>query len=151
MQNEKNSNYFVPEVEISYKPNPNPVEITNYEITHSVLRHIWQEELITIQEQIYALFLNQNNQLLGYRLISTGTISSCQLDIRLLVSIALKTLATGVIIAHNHPSGNKSFSAADIRLTESVKKALDLFDIRLLDHFLLTEKNYVSFSKLGYL
>jgi DNA repair protein RadC len=62
------------------------------------------------------------------------------------MSTALKTLATSIIICHNHPSGNLTASTADINLTKKVKEAAKFFDITLIDHIILTKESYSSFS-----
>jgi DNA repair protein RadC len=65
--------------------------------------------------------------------------------------MAVKSLSKGVIIAHNHPSGNIQPSEADKKITEQMKEALQLFNIKLLDSLILTENNYLSFANMGIL
>jgi len=65
--------------------------------------------------------------------------------------MAVKSLSKGVIIAHNHPSGNTQPSDADKRITEQMKQALKLFNIELLDSLILTENSYLSFANMGIL
>lgn len=101
---------------------------------------------IEVQEHFVALFLNQSNRIIGYYHHSMGTINSTQVDIELVASVALKTLAKAVIISHNHPSGNLKPSEADRVLTRRLREALKLFDIALLDHIITTREGHYSFA-----
>ena len=84
--------------------------------------------------------------------MSTGGITGTVVDIRLLLSVALKTAATGIIIAHNHPSGNLKPSEADKELTNKIKKASEYMDIKLLDHLIIVpEGKYLCFTEDGLL
>lgn len=104
---------------------------------------------IEVQEHFIALYLNQANKIIGYYHHSTGTINSTPVDIEIVASVALKTLAKGVIISHNHPSGNLTPSEADKILTKRMKEALRLFDIALLDHIIVTGEGHFSFADTG--
>jgi DNA repair protein RadC len=73
------------------------------------------------------------------------------MDIQMISGMAVKSLSKGVIIAHNHPSGNIQPSEADKKITEQMKQALQLFNIKLLDSLILTENNYLSFANMGIL
>ena len=68
------------------------------------------------------------------------------LDIKLLLSVALKSLASGIALIHNHPSGNLKPSKADIQITKKVKKACNYVDIVLLDHLIISKNEYYSFT-----
>lgn len=144
MRNRK-SEYPVPEVKISYTPTKHPVTIKCSDTAHKLFRQIWDKSLLSIQEQFYVLFLNQANNVLCYRLLGTGSTKSCIVDYKLLVALACKTLAQNVIIAHNHPSGNLKPSKADKQLTWRIIEILHMFDIKLLDHIILTSNGYYSF------
>ena len=71
------------------------------------------------------------------------------MDISIICKFAIDTLATGIIIAHNHPSGQKTPSSEDIRLTKNIKEALKIFNIRFIDHIILTSDGYYSFQDEG--
>ena len=120
--------------------------ITSSKDGHLVLRKIWDEELITIQEQVYILFLNSNNQLIYYRCLHTGSTSQTLFNIKLAMPCALGCLAEKVIIAHNHPSGKLQPSQGDIDITKQFKEACGLMDIRLIDHLILSAIDYYSFK-----
>ena len=93
-----------------------------------------------------AFFFNRKGRTIGYRLICIGNMTSTHADIRLIVSLALHSLAAGVIIAHNHPSGDLEPSDADLAITKKLGKALKLIDVRLLDHLIIGECTYYSMA-----
>ena len=95
------------------------------------------------------IFLNKKHQIIGYRLLNIRNRKACPVDLRLLVGMALHSMAFFVILAHNHPSGNLAPSNEDIDVTRKIEKALYLIDVKLFDHLILSEKNYVSMYKEG--
>jgi len=102
---------------------------------------------IEIMESFYILMLNNSNNTLGYVKLSSGGITGTLVDIRLLAKFALDSLACAVILAHNHPSGTLMPSQADKNLTQKIKKGLELLDIKVLDHIILTPGDeYFSFA-----
>jgi DNA repair protein RadC len=88
------------------------------------VRPRWNEELINLQEQSMALYFNNASQLISYRLISTGNIRGTIIDVQLVVSLALHTMASKVILVHNHPSGKLEASEKDVKITKQIKSAL---------------------------
>ena len=95
--------------------------------------------------------LNNSNETTGYFKISQGGITGTVVDIRIIAKYAIENLATGVILAHNHPSGKLMPSEADKQITRKVKDALKMFDIQVMDHLILTEQSYYSFADEGIL
>ncbi len=88
----------------------------------------------------------------GFYEVSNGGITGTLVDVRILFAVLLKSLTTAVILLHNHPSGTLKPSEADKRLTKKIKKAGELFDIKVLDHLILTpEGDYYSFADNGIL
>jgi DNA repair protein RadC len=83
---------------------------------------------------------------IGSYQLSKGGITGTIADVRLILSVALKTLASGLILAHNHPSGNLKPSEADVSLTNKIKEAAKLMDIQVLDHIILSDCGYFSFA-----
>jgi DNA repair protein RadC len=108
------------------------------------VRPRWNKELINLQEQSMALYFNNASQLISYRLISTGNIRGTIIDVQLVVCLALHTMASKVILVHNHPSGKLEASKQDIKITKQVKAALEFIDVLLLDHLIITEDCYLS-------
>jgi DNA repair protein RadC len=104
------------------------------------------ENRMEYQEVFAAIYIDTGNNILCHQIIGIGSISGAMADIRIIMSTALKTLATSIIICHNHPSGNLIASTADINLTKKVKEAANFFDIKLIDHIILTKEPYYSFA-----
>ena len=92
---------------------------------------------------------NNANQAIGIYELSKGGINSSIIDLRLLLSVTLKCLATSIAIIHNHPSGNLKPSKADISITDKLKKACEVLDIKLLDHIIISKNDYYSFADNG--
>jgi len=100
-------------------------------------------------EEFWILFLNRANKVQGRMKISQGGVSGTVTDVRIVMKKAIESLASGLVICHNHPSGNNSPSDADIRITQKIKEAGALMDIQLLDHLIICGKNYYSFADNG--
>ncbi len=100
-------------------------------------------------EEFWALFVNQSNTIIKTECISKGGISLTVVDMRLILKPAIESLASGVFLAHNHPSGNLTPSTADIAITKKAKEALKLLDITLFDHLIIADGNYYSFADEG--
>ena len=98
------------------------------------------------------MLLNNANRVKGIFEVSTGGITGTLVDLRILFAVVLKSLSCSVILSHNHPSGTLKPSEADKRLTEKIKKAGELLDIKILDHLILTpDGDYFSFADEGML
>ena len=106
---------------------------------------------IDIFESFFILCLNRNNQTIAYAKISQGGVAGTVVDIKLIAKYAIDCLASGVILAHNHPSGNLKPSNEDLAITKKVKEGLKILDIQVLDHLILTSQGYLSFGDEGIL
>lgn len=100
-------------------------------------------------EIFYALYLNQRNQIVGEKLISSGGTTATITDPKIIFREALNLMATGLIISHNHPSGNDQPSTTDLQMTIKLQQAAQLLDIRLLDHIIIAGNRYYSFAEQG--
>ncbi len=100
-------------------------------------------------EEFWILFLNRANRVTGRMKISQGGVSGTVTDVRIVMKKAIETLASGLVICHNHPSGNTSPSDSDIRITQKIKEAGALMDIQLLDHLIVAGTDYYSFADNG--
>jgi DNA repair protein RadC len=114
-----------------------------------ILRKFWNKNSIIIRESAYAMFLNRANEVIAIYEVGKGGITGVVMDPELIASVAVKSFARGVIIAHNHPSGNLIPSPQDIEVTNKIKQGLKFLDIQLLDHFIITENSYYSFADEG--
>ncbi len=103
------------------------------------------------KEEFWAVYLNQSNRIIRKERLSVGGIAGTYVDIRLIMKEAILCNATGIIISHNHPSGNENPSPEDNRITEQIKKAADSLNIRLTDHIIITSNTYYSYVENGML
>lgn len=102
-------------------------------------------------EECWALYLTNSNRVIERQRVSQGGVQATIVDARLVVKRALELLATQIVLVHNHPSGTAEPSDADISLTRKIREAAALFDIRLLDHLILTDSSSFSFHSGGLL
>jgi DNA repair protein RadC len=102
-------------------------------------------------EEFWILFLNRSNKVINRMKLSQGGISGTVTDVRLAMKKAIEYLASGIIVCHNHPSGNLNPSESDSKITQKIKEAGNLLDIQLLDHLIISEKEYYSFADNGLL
>jgi DNA repair protein RadC len=102
-------------------------------------------------EEFWILFLNRANKVINRMKLSQGGISGTVTDVRIVMKKAIEYLASGIIVCHNHPSGNLSPSDSDTRITQKIKEAGNIMDIQLLDHLVISEKDYYSFADNGLL
>jgi len=100
-------------------------------------------------EYVWAIFLDRKNKILHKELIGAGGIAESAFDSNRLLRTALEMYATGVILCHNHPSGSIIPSQEDIRITQKIKEAAKLLNIRVLDHLIVGENGYYSFADEG--
>lgn len=133
--------YLSAETEVEYTGDP----VTSPEQAAELFRGYYGKTIQTV-EKIYALYLSHWKKPLAISQISVGCISAAVCDIRVIAKIAIDTLASSVILCHNHPSGNPEESAADIKLSDNVNKTLKLFGCELVDHIILTESSYTSLN-----
>ena len=102
-------------------------------------------------EEFWIIFLNNANKIQLKTQMSKGGITGTLVDTRLIFKQALELAATGLILCHNHPSGTLKPSTSDINLTNKIKKGGEVLDIKVLDHLIITEKEYYSFADDGVL
>lgn len=100
-------------------------------------------------EAFCVIYLNQSSRVIRYEMISNGGLTATVADIRIILKNALLHNANRIVVAHNHPSGNKQPSAADKELTNKLKDAADLMDIKLMDHLIITGTAYYSMADEG--
>ena len=102
-------------------------------------------------EMFCVMYLNQSCRLLRHEFISSGGMSATIVDVRMILKNCLLYNASQMIIAHNHPSGNKTPSVADKLLTTKLKDAAELMDIKLIDHLIIAGSDYLSMADEGYI
>lgn len=97
-------------------------------------------------EEFWIVYLNNSNKVIHMAQLSKGGITGTLVDVRLVMKQALELGAVGLILAHNHPSGGLRPSNADKQLTQKLKNAALALDIKILDHLIITQKDYFSFA-----
>ncbi len=102
-------------------------------------------------EEFWLITLNRKNVIIREYKISEGGVAATYIDIKRILKIALSDLASGIILCHNHPSGNLQPSQEDIKLTEKIVQASNTVDLKVLDHLIISNKGYYSFSDEGML
>ena len=100
-------------------------------------------------EEFWIIYLNNSNKIISKSQLSKGGITGTLVDVRIVFKTALEMGATGLILCHNHPSGTLIPSDADKHITRKLKLAGDSLEIKVLDHLIVTEKNYFSFADEG--
>lgn len=119
------------------------VKITSSSVAYGLL----QKHLSDLpHEEFWVLLLDRANQVTKEECISKGGISGTVVDARIICKSAIENNASGVILAHNHPSGQTTPSDQDLAITKKLKEALKLFDVVLLDHLIIGDQNYLSFA-----
>lgn len=146
---------YVPEIEISvkFKGKPNALKRTlkSSRQIHALSLEIFNADQIEWVEEFVMLSLNRQYEVIGFYKVSKGGMCSTVVDVRVIATVALQSLAQKVIVIHNHPSGSTKPSEADKHCTRRIKEALELLDIELTDHLITTPESYYSFSDEGLL
>ena len=124
------------------------VKITKSKESYEFIKNFYGDD-IEIFESVFALFLNNANNTIGYAKISQGGITGTVVDVRIIAKYAVESMATSVIIAHNHPSGKTIPSEFDNNITKSLKEGLKILGIHLIDHLIITKNSYYSYQDEG--
>ena len=147
------NNSNLAEIKITYRNKQKFSEmkkICNSMNAFDLLSSIWSDQ-IDYKEEFLVLCLNRSNKALGYSIISSGGISGTVADPKIIFQVALKSNASNIILAHNHPSGNPQPSESDMKLTKKIRQAGEMLDLPVLDHIILTSESYFSFADEGFL
>lgn len=145
---------MVAEVELIYKSKvkaaDRPVMKSSADIA-KLLRNFYDENTIELQEQFFVMYMNRSCRVLGVYKASIGGIAATTVDPKLIFAMALKLAASYLILSHCHPSGNLTPSNADRILTEKIRQAALLLEMKVLDHVILTSDEHYSFADEGLL
>ena len=147
--------YQVAEISVAYSRKNKGQQTPTIESSNDafqVLKEFFSKKTLHLQEQFVVIYLNQSNLVIGAYRSSIGGITGTVADIRLILGVALKVAATGIILSHNHPSGNLVPSSSDKQLTEKITEACKWMDLKLLDHIIIgSEASYTSFADEGWI
>ncbi len=122
------------------------IKITSSALAYSILKSKLSD---LPHEEFWVLYMTRSNNIIKTECISRGGISGTVVDVRLILKPAIEYLASSIILAHNHPSGNLKPSQEDIRLTKKINDASKLLDISLQDHLIIGDQAYYSFADEG--
>ncbi len=128
-------------------PEEKPKIATSGDVVEMLMPHLQDIN----HEQFWIVLLNRANRVIGKHRISQGGVAGTVADPKIIFKIAVQELASGMILAHNHPSGNLTASQADIELTKKLKEAGRLLEIQVLDHVIIAGQKYFSFADEGML
>lgn len=143
-------NNVVKEYSLKYKPTKRTAtQIANSRDAYNELLQVFDPDTMPLFESFYVVYLNQNNKVKGYMKIGEGGITNVVVDIKKIMMAAIGSLATCMIISHNHPSGNPHPSQDDRKLTKKIQQACSLMDISLIDHIIIGDGVYYSFRDNG--
>ena len=143
--------HFLYEYKLTKTTNKVSIDSNNIKTSSDAFNLLYQiyekEGNLGIYESFYIVFLNRANKPVGYACIGKGGITSTLVDIKIICKYAIESLCTSVILAHNHPAGSLKPSESDINLTKNIKKSLEVFDISILDHIILSDEcSYYSLA-----
>ncbi len=142
----------VAEIKVSYTTNrADKIKLTNCRDTFDFIITNWNLDIIEFQEECKIILVNRANFVLGIYELSKGGISGTVVDIRIILSVALKCNASGIILVHNHPSENMKPSETDEKITRKLNDACTLLDLVLIDHFIISRNSFFSFKQDGFL
>ena len=143
----------VSEVKLTYQPKVKASErakITCSQDAHQILLPFYEEEM-SYRESFKIILLARNNKALGVREVSTGGTSACIVDTKQIFQAAILANASGLILSHNHPSGERKPSSQDIQVTKKVKSIAEMLHMQVLDHLIMFEDGYTSMADEGYM
>lgn len=143
----------IPEITLKYKTGDiKKVKISSASDGADYLKLMYDQDTIEISESAIVVYFNQALNSIGWFRVSQGGMTGTVIDVRLVLATALKCGAAGIMMSHNHPSGNTEPSESDKNLTQKLKEAGKIMDIRLIDHIILTANgSYFSFADEGLL
>jgi DNA repair protein RadC len=140
----------MPEITLKYKTgNYKKTKISTSLDAFQVLLQLYDDDTVDYKETAYALFLNKANNTIGWMKISEGGTSATIIDQKIIFATALKCNASGIILSHNHPSGQLIASDEDRKMTDRIVSIGFILGIEVLDHVIVCRSGYYSMSDEG--
>jgi len=142
----------VREIELKYKSNESLNRDSAYIDSAQKVWEFLKEKIgDSLKEHFVVILLNNKNKIIGWEIVSVGTICESIVHPRETFRLAIHQSASSIIIAHNHPTGEKSPSQEDIKTTQRLSDAGKILGIPVIDHIIITVNGYTSLKELGYL
>lgn len=142
------------EINISYRPTLQSRKIRPIQTSadaYNLLKGLYDQDLICAREEFIVVYLNGAGRVIGHFKAFTGGVSQVTCDLKIILGVGLKTLASSLILSHNHPSGTLRPSKSDLTMTKKINEACKIMGINLFDHLLISEAGYFSFADEGIL
>lgn len=145
--------YKVCEVSISYRTKIKPSERIRLACAESIykllIRDVFTPDIIEYKEYFKVLLLDNGCKLLGVHTVSEGGLTGTFVDVRNVLQASILSNARYIVLCHNHPSGECKPSLADDQMTQKIKSACNLLDIKVLDHIIVSSETYYSYADEG--
>lgn len=140
----------MPEITLKYKTGEiKKSKITSSTEAYHLLLEMYDNDTLEYTESFIVIYLNRANNSIGWQRMSSGGTAGTIIDVKVLMTTALKCNAHGIILSHNHPSGNLRPSDQDLSVTKKLVKAGEFLEIKILDHIIVTAGGYYSFQDEG--
>lgn len=142
----------VAEVELVYRSKVNPsdrIKVTTSDHFATLFRSIWNPDRMELVEEFKVIYLNRGCRVLGAFALSSGGLSNTIVDVKLVILAGLRLHCSYICLCHNHPSGNTKPSKNDEYLTNQINMAAGFFNMKLIEHIILTKDSYYSMSDDG--
>lgn len=144
----------IAKIKISYRNKIHPdnrIIVKDSKDAYHLLLKSWNKNYIQIVEEAKLLMLDKRNACLGVADLFRGGTASCIIDPKIVLATSLVSGASGIILAHNHPSGNLKPSKSDIDITRTISNGASIVGLRLLDHMIITPHGFYSMLDKGLL
>jgi DNA repair protein RadC len=140
----------IPEIQLKYKSGEVLSKtIRSSKDAYELFMKFYDEDVFELTESVIVIYLNSANETIGWMRHSTGGMGSTVVDPRLIFVAALKCGATGIMVSHNHPSGQLRPSNEDNKFTKRLKEGGEFLQIRLIEHIIATRYGYYSYADEG--
>jgi DNA repair protein RadC len=145
LQEQECENWTCGEIQLKYQEIKRPIySIVSAKDAYNVIKNSADMDSAGIQEHFWAIYISNNGDVIGFRTICTGQINSVEINVQLVLSIAIILNSQRIIISHSHPSGNLRPSLADVDFTKRFVAAARLLSIVVADHLIVTKNDYCS-------
>lgn len=142
----------IPKIKVSFTPKKcitSRIAIHSSKDAYTALMNIYDMNTIHLYEEFIVLYLDRRNRIMGWRKIGQGNCAGVVVNLQLIFGIAVQSSTSAIIISHNHPSNFTKPSQQDKDMTSKIRDGCKLFDMKLLDHLIVTADSFYSFADEG--